>query len=69
MSTEKKTFDTPREAIKHALRVQEVKPIDLCNAVGYNRGNFYTYLRGERPIPDEVQQKILTALNIKFVVE
>ena len=64
---EKTEFSKHSEAIKFALKNQQVTQVDLCRKVGYSQSNLSCFLSGKRPIPNTILEKIMKELSIKLI--
>ena len=64
---QKTEFTKHSEAIKFALKNQNVTQVDLCKKTGYSQSNLSCFLNGKRPIPNTMLEKIMKQLNIKLI--
>ena len=64
---EKTEFSKHSDAIKFALKNQNVTQIDLCKKTGYSQSNLSCFLNGKRPIPNTKLELIMKELNIKLI--
>lgn len=61
------TFSSHSEAIKFALKQQEVKNIDICKKLNINPGNLSSFLNNKRTIPHCKIEAIMRELNIRLL--
>lgn len=55
-----------RDAIKNRMKELKITQTYIVESVGLNKGNFSSFLKGNRPLPLEDIEKICELLNLQL---